>query len=329
MLPISSCLASFALVTLATCAPLSGEQSLGPIPGQTPIYNDYRGIVAPFPGNISGATLPTARATELFNASSFTAAGYPNNTYDRIVEIRDNEAGHLNIFYREISNTSIKPGRCEYEYGFESQGVDFFLAEQTFVELSSISFLSGLVIQAVEDTSRAALLVVAAVETRHTAWALTNVWNTNPFAGPADTAYPWPNQILGLTVQFIQNGSCPKENPAYPYPSDQKAGLSFNGTFSTAHPGDKIQFEFPHGEPCFEEDKEYYAVFIHELNNVTQAFDTKTGVSEVSAAFDSNKGLIYAVIADKSGAPDLDSMLAGPLTLLQQPALLTTVIGGT
>ena len=59
MLPTSSFLTSLGLVSLSACAPLSGEQSLGPIPGQTPIYNDYRGIAAPFPGNISGATLPT------------------------------------------------------------------------------------------------------------------------------------------------------------------------------------------------------------------------------------------------------------------------------
>lgn len=103
-----------------------GESSLGPVPGQTSLYNSYDGRAPPFPGNITGATLATCNGTpgpddqlfqnllaaewvvysfyqqavETFNSSSFVDLGVPNTTYDRIREIRDNEAGHLNIFYR-------------------------------------------------------------------------------------------------------------------------------------------------------------------------------------------------------------------------------------
>ncbi|KAK5109868.1 hypothetical protein LTR62_006475 [Meristemomyces frigidus] len=354
MPPLILPLACAFVATLA--APLTGENSYGPIPGQTPLYNDYRGISAPFPaGKVTGPTLPTAsgppgpedylwqnlvaaewtilafyqHAVELFNISSFTSLGLPITTYGRIVEIRDNEAGHLNIFYREISNTSTKPGPCEYDFGFEHPlDPEFFLGEQVFIELSSISFLSGLVNQAVSPTSRSALVVVGSVETRHNAWALTNSWGIDPFDGPADAAYPWPEQILGLTTRFIKNGSCPVANPAYPYPNQEKPAMSFITTVSSGHPGEAIQFTFPGHEPKWKHGKEYYAVFVHAINNITVPFDPKTGMSTVPAEFDSNRGLIYALIVDQPGAPCLESMLAGPLTLLQQPAALTTVIGG-
>lgn len=95
------------------------------VPGQTSLYNSYRGKAPPFPGNIRGATVPTThcgpapddilwqnllaaewivfsfyqQAVEKFDTASFTSLGLPNTTYERITEIRDNEAGHLNAFY--------------------------------------------------------------------------------------------------------------------------------------------------------------------------------------------------------------------------------------
>ena len=120
---------ALAAASLTVALP-TGEQSMGPLAGQTDLYNSYRGKAPPFPGNITGATLPTSsaapgpddqlfqnllaaewvvfsmyqQAVEYFNASSFTDLGYPNTTYERITEIRDNEAGHLNIFYRVSNN---------------------------------------------------------------------------------------------------------------------------------------------------------------------------------------------------------------------------------
>lgn len=76
--------------------------------------------------------------------------------------------------------------------------------------------------------------------------------------------------------------------------------------------------------PDFEPEKSYYAVFFHGVNNITVPFDTKTNSSVVPAAFDS-QGIIIVVIADEPGAPSLDSVVAGPLILLQQPATATNI----
>lgn len=79
--------------------------------------------------------------------------------------------------------------------------------------------------------------------------------------------------------------------------------------------------------PKYESDKSYYAVFFHGLNNITMPFDTKLNTSFIPAAIDS-QGIILVVIADEPGAPTLDSVIAGPMILLQQPAN-STLIGAT
>jgi hypothetical protein len=337
--------------SLAWAAPVgSGEQTLGPLPGQTELYNTYTGVSPPFPGNITGATIPTAsgpaapednlwqnllaaewiiynfyqHAVGVFNTSSFTALGYPNTTYDRIREIRDNEAGHLNIFYRQISSISIKPGPCEYYFGFENPPApEAFLAEQVDIGLSSVAFVGALVKEAKTNESRDALTAVAATEQRHNVWALTNVYDVDPFAGTIDTVYPNAQQILQLTTSFIKNGSCPPQNPPYLNPSQDLPTLSFNTNTSSGHPGDNITFAFPKEQPIFEEGKQYYAVYFYGLYNITKPFDTTTGASQVPAEFDEGRGLIYVIIADEPGNPTIESAVAGPLALMQQPLALT------
>ena len=76
--------------------------------------------------------------------------------------------------------------------------------------------------------------------------------------------------------------------------------------------------------PNFASGNPYYAVFFHGVNNITVPFDTKTNSSVIPAAFES-KGIILAVIADEPGAPTLDSVVAGPLFLLQQPGTETNI----
>ena len=78
--------------------------------------------------------------------------------------------------------------------------------------------------------------------------------------------------------------------------------------------------------PDYADGQDYYAVFFHGVNNITVPFDTKTDSSTIPASFDS-KGIILAVIADTPSAPTLDSVVAGPLLLLQEPANATSITG--
>ncbi|KAG0613825.1 hypothetical protein M758_6G132000 [Ceratodon purpureus] len=317
-----------------------------PVPGKSTIYSTYDGIAAPFPGKRTAPIRPTTRGpagaddllfqnllsaewavfsfyqqgVEAFTSSNFTDAGFPNTTYSRITEICDNEAGHLLIFQDHISNHSIKPGACKYDFSF-GNSPSTYLVLQTVLEVSSMAFLTGLVLQAKQQISKSALVAIGQVETRHLTWSLIDVWNVNPFSGPSDTVYPYANQILEVTNQFIIPGSCPAANPTYPSPRQNLPQLSQGTSNATLLPGSPITFTFRNAShvPSFKPHKRYYAVFFHSLLSISVPFDPATNSSTIPEEFEL-KGIVIAVIADRKGAPTLKSVLAGPLFILLQPS---------
>lgn len=318
----------------------------GPVPGESQTYVDYNKTAAPFPENITGAILPTEsgpagpddllfqnllsaewaifdfyqQGVEAFNNSSFTKLGLPNTTYDRVMQIRDNEAGHLRILQDSISATSVKPGACTYDYGFDGN-VSVWLALQVSLEVTSMAFLTGLVREATTADTMSALVAIGEVESRHNTWALIDVWNTNPFSGPSDTVFPYANEILDLTRQYIVPGSCPAANPTYPLPRQNLPAIT--AVIEKAKEVVKFEFTDPHNQPDWyseQRDRQYYAVYSHGVHNITKPFDTKTNTSAYPAEFDAGEGLLIAVIANEVGAPTLDSILAGPALIIEQPA---------
>ncbi|KAB8239557.1 uncharacterized protein BDW43DRAFT_295956 [Aspergillus alliaceus] len=229
------------------------------------------------------------------------ATNYTRVIPPRIAEMRDNEAGHIRIFQSQISNTSIKPGPCEYNFGFENKP-DVFLTLQVL------------------NISKSTLMAVGQVGTRHNVWSLIDVWNTSPFSGPSDTAYPYANRILDSTNAFIVPGSCPRQNPEHLSPRQNLPPLAFSKNGTGARPGSEIQLVFsdPDNQPQFDESREYYVVFYHGLNVISLPFDTRTNSSTISAQFDSQLGVIIVNVADQPGAPTEDCVVAGPLIILEQ-----------
>lgn len=344
MFSLRTALAVLAASSVVSSAPTSKDVDQHPVPGLSNYYSDFRGKAVPYPGNETDPILPTTNCTaapddqlyqnllaaewaifsfyqkgvELFNESSFTALGLPNTTYDRIQEIRDNEAGHLAIFQSQISSSSLKPGSCQYQFGITT--AESFIVTLTLLEIASMAFLTGLAQQAQTPTTKGALTAIAETESRHNTWALMDIWSVDPFAGPADTSFPYANEILTSTNQFIVPGSCPSENPPYPYPSQELPQFTYNpDTNSTLTSGTPIEFVFTTAPPVWNCSQQYYAVFFHELVNVSMPFDTTTNTTTIPD-FDLNKGLIVGVIADTPGAPTLDTVVAGPVLLVEQPA---------
>ncbi|KAI0969588.1 hypothetical protein F4678DRAFT_165493 [Xylaria arbuscula] len=334
------------------------DPKYGPIPGESSLYNDYVGTAPPFPANISQPIAATTDGcpapddtlwqnllsaewiiysfyqygVENFNSSSFTDLGLPNTTYTRINEIRDNEAGHLRIFQDQISSSSVKPGACEYDFsGLVGDNPEAFLGASTLIEVSSMLFLTGLVQTAKLNAAKGALTAVSQVETRHEVWALLDVWGEDPFGGPSDTTFPYPNEILDLTNQFVVPGSCPSVNPPFPNPSQHLPPSAVaNGTASVA-PGSTVKLNFtdPDNQPQFHPGTDYFTVFYHGVNVVSYPLDTTTFPAQpiqvtIPAEFD-GKGLVVMVIATKEGAPTLDSVVTQPSLFLQQPASLGAV----
>ena len=349
---------SFAIPTPQDVAPKASppgssqvlaDPKFGPIPGESPYYTSNPSKDTPFPGNYTTPVLPTSSGpkgaddllfqnllgaewaifafyqygVDTFNQSVFEEAGYPNTTYERIVEIRNNEAGHARIFENAISSASVKPALCKYEFGIASPVA--YLAAHTVVEISSMAFLTGLILQAELDSSKAALVAIAETESRHQAWGLIDIWNESPFGGPSDTVFPYANEILDTTKVFVVPGSCPKGNPDYPIPSQNLPAVSYVENSTTLAPGSPVTLAFtdPKNQPKFEAGTDYYAVFFHGLLNITEPFDTKTHKTKIPEELEA-KGLFLSVISDTPGAPSIDTVKAGPWILIEQPVELNT-----
>ncbi|KAI0187632.1 hypothetical protein F4808DRAFT_445298 [Astrocystis sublimbata] len=335
------------------------DPNFGPVPGKSYLHDDYIGTAPPFPANITQPVAATSTGSpapddvlwqnllaaewivysfyqygvETFNSASFTDLGLPDTTYTRINEIRDNEAGHLRIFQNQISPASIKPGPCRYDFAAPVGGdAETFLAVATFIEVSSMLFLTGLVQTARLDTTRGALTAVSQVETRHEVWTLLDVWDEDPFGGPSDTVFPYPNEILDLTNRFVVPGSCPSANPPFPNPSQHLPPVGIAANTLSVAPGSTVQLNFTDVDnlPRFESGSDYFTVFFHGLNVVSLPLDTTAWPAQpinvtIPAEFDA-KGLIVMVIATEEGAPTLDSVVTLPVLFLQQPAALGTVV---
>ncbi|KAJ9616354.1 hypothetical protein H2200_000072 [Cladophialophora chaetospira] len=318
--------------------------SFGPVPGQSSLFSTYNGTAPPFPANITGAIVNTTmgppgpddllfqnllaaewiifsfyqQGVELYNTTAFVNAGWSNTTYQGLVQIRDNEAGHLRIFQDQISTNSIKPGPCRYKYPFDSPST--YLAQQTLIEVASMAFITGLELQAKLPVSRSALVAIAATESRHNTWSLINNWKSTPFAGPSDTVYPYANEILDYTNEWVIPGSCPPENPIFPTPRQSLPQMSPATGTTSVEPGSKLVLNFTR-TPDFKQGTQYFAVFFHALFNMSAPFNT-TNLSTVIPQEIEALGITIVVIADKEGAPTKQNVIAGPLVLPESPVAL-------
>jgi len=328
------------------------DPTYGPIPGQSDHYNYYWGIERPFPGNITDPIFPTEngppapndytwqnllsaewvifefyqQGVETFTDEDFIKAGLPNNTRRRLMEIRNNEAGHLRIFQNQISPRSIKPGPCKYKFPLDDPIK--YLAFMTVLEISSMVFLTGLVQQPELNVHKSAMVAIAATEARHETWALLDIWKENPFGGPTDTMFPYANQILYTTNAIIVPGSCPPENPEYPRPHQRLPFLSAAKDTKSLAPGSVVRLNFtdPNNQPHFHPGIQYYAVFFHGLLNISMPIDTKHWPKKdititIPPEFET-KGVIVALVANTPGAPTFDTVVAGPAVILNQPVHL-------
>jgi hypothetical protein len=148
-------------------------------------------------------------------------------------------------------------------------------------------------------------------------------WRTIPFAGPTDTMYPYANQILDYTNEWVIPGSCPHENPIFPFPRQNLPQMAPAAGTKSILPGSPIvlNFTIPDKQPHFVDGKDYYAVFFHALYNITMPFDPKHNSTVVPQQIEA-LGVTIVVIADAVGAPAKENVLAGPLFLPEAPLAL-------
>ncbi|KAJ5273081.1 hypothetical protein N7478_008206 [Penicillium angulare] len=345
-------LASSAAILQALAAPTtqaSLKNAAAAVPGQSELFASYQGKKTPLAEDWNQIIHPTAsgdpgpddqlfqnllsaewviynfyqEGVDTFTQVDFTKAGLPKNTYERLKQIRDNEAGHIRIFQDQISGTSLKPGPCTYDFGYNKSSPLEYLGLQVYIEVTSQAFLTGLALEAVSDKSKAALMAIGQTETRHNVWGLMDTFGVSPMAGPSDTTYPYAEQILELTNSFITK--CPSENPVYPSPRQELPQIAIWANGTTGAPGDKIQpiFYQPKNQPKFEDGKDYWAVFFHGIATVNVPYTPGQEFITIPNQFENSTGIIIMNIADTQDSPTAESVVAGPLVLIEQPRLLT------
>jgi hypothetical protein len=184
-------------------------------------------------------------------------------------------------------------------------------------------------------------MAIAQVETRHETRSLIENWRGSPFVGPAATAFPYANQILDITNAWIEPGSCPAANPESPFPRQELLRLSVIGSdnVTSVQPGAEIVLSVQNqkggdhssnssGVETFGAEKQYYAVFFHGLLNISVPIEFSSDASaSASASFRVTvpadleaRGVFEAVLANEEGAPRAESVVAGPLVLLEDLA---------
>lgn len=114
--------------TVLPCRSLPTKDKASAAPGESSLFTTYQGKQTPLASNYTRAILPSnpgplqgddllfqnllaaewaiysfyQQGVEAFTSDSFTKLGLLNTTYERLVEIRDNEAGHIRIFQNEV-----------------------------------------------------------------------------------------------------------------------------------------------------------------------------------------------------------------------------------
>ncbi|PWN36508.1 uncharacterized protein FA14DRAFT_175820 [Meira miltonrushii] len=256
-----------------------------------------------------------------FTQSDFTSAGYPNNTYDQLQSVYQNENGHLKLFERAIDSNVVKPGRCNYSYGFEhiankTEAVRVYMNIVSEVEIGSMAYLTGLAHQAEEVETLYTIMGTISAETRHLTYVNGQVLNVGDFVGPTDTIYPFPLQLLSVTKQFIVPNSCPAENPPYPSPDQDLPKLSIDIKKS------KIQSK--NGSLTLTADlkdtqskNDLSVIFFQSVFNYTErATSLGNNIFQVSIPnLTSDKGNLIVALSNTSDVTKKEDIVAGPLEI--------------
>lgn len=262
-----------------------------------------------------------ASGLQHFTQSDFTAAGYPNNTYAQLESVYQNENGHLRLFERAIDENVIKPGRCNYSYGFEqisnkTEAAQIYMNIVSEVEIGSMAYLTGLAHQAEQVETLYTIMGTISAETRHLTYVNGQVLVVGNFVGPTDTIYPFPLQLLSVTKQFIVPNSCPHDNPPYPSPDQNLPKLlldikrsniqSKNGNLTLSALLTDSQAK-----------DDLHVVFFQSVFNYTEKV-TSLGNNTYQVnipTLTSDKGNLIVALSNTSHVTKKEDIIAGPLEI--------------
>ncbi|KAI7558910.1 hypothetical protein KC343_g8615 [Hortaea werneckii] len=146
-----------------------------------------------------------------FTGADFTAAGFPQSSYDRLKEVAAHEATHVDFLSTALGSAATK----ECTYAFPMSTVAEFLGTASVVEGVGMSAYLGAARQIANKDYLTAAGSILTVESRHSAYLrdTSSQEKLSPFPSAQDVGLS-PNAVYTLASAFIT--SCPETNPALP-----------------------------------------------------------------------------------------------------------------
>ena len=166
----------------------------------------------------------------LFNASAFTAAGYPSFLQPYLLIIQSHEQTHVNFLTSVIGSTAVPA--CTYNFASALVNVSTFLATAAALENAGQTAYDGAINGITTAAYAQAAATIATVEARHAAF-LNNVLGTVPFPNTFDTVNA-PTTIAGAVGPFIT--LCPYNLTAY-LPNVRPSGVALSSSNAVVHTG--------------------------------------------------------------------------------------------
>ncbi len=136
-----------------------------------------------------------------FDADAFTDAGFDPEVRERLAEIGEHEAEHVDTLTQVVTDLGGEPEE-EAEYDFGYTDVASFLAVAQALENTGVSAYEGAAGFLQEnDQLLTAALTIHSVEARHAAY-LNGLNGVTPFPAATDTPLT-PDEVLAIAGPFI------------------------------------------------------------------------------------------------------------------------------
>ncbi|KAL5115436.1 hypothetical protein ACEQ8H_006657 [Pleosporales sp. CAS-2024a] len=242
-----------------------------------------------------------SQALAKYSAADFVAAGFTNETYNRIMTISSDEAEHVSFLTGALKAAGVTPtAACKYNFGYTD--VKSFLATSSILEGVGVSAYLGAAADIMSKTYLTAAGSILTVEARHSAY-VRKVVGQSPFPSPYDSPLGY-NEVYTLAAQFIT--SCPTTNPPLPvkaFPiltaSSKDSMIKTGSTVMLSTPGYTIQ------------GGKVYAAFVTVIGPVFVEATPVTGGYTVVVP-KGVTGQSYAVLTRCNTAATDDTIIAGP-----------------
>ncbi|KAI7459966.1 hypothetical protein KC351_g17475 [Hortaea werneckii] len=146
-----------------------------------------------------------------FTGADFTAAGFPQSSYDRLKEVAAHEATHVDFLSTALGSAATK--ECTYAFPMSTEAE--FLGTASVLEGVGVSAYLGAARQIANKDYLTAAGSILTVESRHSAYLrdTSSQEKLSPFPSAQDVGLS-PNAVYTLASAFIT--SCPDTNPALP-----------------------------------------------------------------------------------------------------------------